>query len=355
MEQQLKSSNDRSSDITNAILPLPPELLYDILDYLSLEDTISFTFCRWEFLLASLDFLKHKVGPTLQHLNSLAVLFNENQWPRSWLYKIVQSSIQFEQPILRDIYVLTDIFEDIDCPDRIMRYIISTCAESNWPISHGCVLRDFKGIGGLYLQRTPHAIFDTDKLGMSILHVSILSRAPQVFDVIHRILKETPETEKVEYINKLDCIGHTALIYTISTCSVDMLDALVHVRADINRRDLFGFTPLIEAGYFGYREIIDYLIKYGAVFTAQDGVGHSILEHIMNGKAEMKQQLLEHISPFASQEQLDRALIYDFENTSGYTATLVKLGANPDNVGLSAGNVQSNSSSSKVLESDIPK
>jgi ankyrin repeat protein len=118
---------------------------------------------------------------------------------------------------------------------------------------------------------------------------------------------------------------------------------------------LFGFTPLIEAGYFGYREIIDCLIKHGAVFTAQDGVGHSILEHIMNGKAKMKQQLLEHISPFASQEQLDRALIYDFENTSGYTATLVKLGANPDNVGLSAGDVQSNSSSSKVLESDIPE
>ncbi|KAJ5974896.1 hypothetical protein N7481_008603 [Penicillium waksmanii] len=354
MEQQLKSSNDRSSDTNNAILPLPLELLYDILDCLSLEDTISFAFSRWDFLLASLDFLKHKVGPTLRHLNFLAVLFNESRWPRSWLYKIVQSSLQCEQPILRDICILTGIFEDIDCPERIMRYIISTCAESNWPISHSCVLRGFKGIGGLYLQRSPHAIFDTDKLGMSILHVSILSRAPQVFNVVHRILKATPEPEQVDFVNKLDCMAHSALTYAISTCSVDMLDALILVGANINRRDRFGFTPLIEAGYFGYREIIDCLIRHGAVFTARDGVGHSILEHIMNGKAEMKQQLLEHISPFASQEQLDSALRYDFENTNGHTATLVKLGANPENVGLSAGDIQSNSSSSKALESDIP-
>lgn len=162
-----------------------------------------------------------------------------------------------------------------------MRYIIFTCAESNWLISHSCVLRGFKGISGLYLQRNPHAIFDTDKLGMSILHVSILSRAPQVFDVVHRILKRTPEPEKVDYVNKLDCMGQTALTYAISTYSVDMLDALVHVGADINRRDFFGFTPLIEAGYFGYREIIDCLIKHGAVFTARDGVGHCILEHII--------------------------------------------------------------------------
>ncbi|KAJ5796989.1 uncharacterized protein N7518_005529 [Penicillium psychrosexuale] len=131
-----------------------------------------------------------------------------------------------------------------------------------------------------------------------------------------------------------------------------MFDALVLVGANINRRDLFVLTPVNEAGYSGYREIIDCLIKHGAVFTARDGVGHSILEHIMNDKGEIKQQLLEHISPFASQEQLDRALRYDFENTNRHTAMLVKLGANPENVGLSA-DIHSNSSSSKALEHDM--
>jgi ankyrin repeat protein len=116
-----------------------------------------------------------------------------------------------------------------------------------------------------------------------------------------------------------------------------MLDALALVGAKVNHRGLFGYTPLIEAGYLGYREIIDCLIKHGAVFTARDGVGHSILGHIIAGQGEMKEQLLEHLSPFASQVQLDRALRYDFDNTNQHTAVLVKLGANPNNVGLSAG------------------
>lgn len=333
------SDKKEATDITHTILPLPPELLYNILDYLSFEDTISFAFCRWDFLLASLDFLKHKVGPTLRHLSTMAVLSNENRWPRSWLYNIALSSIQREQPILRDICILTDIFEDIDCPQRIMRCIISACAESNWPVSHSCVLRGFKGIGSFYLQRSPHAIFDTDKLGMSILHVAILNRAPQVLNVVHRILKEMPEPEKADYVNQLDCMGHTALTYAISTFSVDMLDALVNIGANVNRRDRFGFTPLIEAGYFGYREIIDCLVRHGAEFTARDGVGHSILEHIMNGACEMKEQLLEHIGSLASQEQLDTALRYDFENKTRYMVVLIKLGAKPENVGLSAGDI----------------
>jgi hypothetical protein len=337
MEQQLKSSNDRSSDITSAILSLPPELLYDILDYLSLEDTISFVFCRWDFLLASLGFLTQKVGPTLRNLNFLAVLFNENKWQMSWLYKIAQSSIHCEQPLLRDICILTNIFKDIDCPARIMQNIIFECAKSQWPVSHRCVLRDFKGIGALYLQRSPCAIFDTDKLGMSILHLSILSRSPQVFNVVHRILKGMSGQEQAEYVNQLDCMGHSAMTYAISTRSVNMLDALALVGAKVNHRGLFGYTPLIEAGYLGYREIIDCLIKHGAVFTARDGVGHSILGHIIAGQGEMKEQLLEHLSPFASQVQLDRALRYDFDNTNQHTAVLVKLGANPNNVGLSAG------------------
>jgi hypothetical protein len=197
-----------------------------------------------------------------------------------------------------------------------MQNIIFECAESQWPVSHSCVLRGFKGIGALYLQRSPCAIFDTDKLGMSILHHSILSRSPQVSNVIHRILKEMSKQEQAEYVNQLDCMGHSAMTYAISTRSVNMLDALALLGVSINRRDLFGFTPLIEAGYFGDREIIDCLMKHGAVFTARDGVGHSILEHIIKGQGEKKQQLLEHLSPLYSQEQLDRALRYDFENTN---------------------------------------
>ncbi|KAJ5976454.1 hypothetical protein N7481_010161 [Penicillium waksmanii] len=355
MEQQLKSSNDRLSDITSAILSLPPELLYDILDFLSLEDTISFVFCRWDFFIASLDFLKNKVGPTLRHLNALAILFNGNQWPRSWLYKIVQSSIQCEQPILRDICILTNIFEDIECPERIMGSIISTCAESEWPVSHSCVLRGFQGIGGFYLQRSPHAVFDTDKLSMNILHVAILRRAPQVFNVVHRILKEMSKSEQADYVSQLDRMGHTAMTYAISTRSVDMLNALVLIGTNVNRRGLLGYTPLIEAGYLGYREIIESLIRHGADVTARDSVGHSVLEHIMNGESEMKQQLLENIIPHASQEQIDRALRYDHENTNQHTAMLVKLGANPENVGLSAGDIHFNLSPLKDLEYDIPE
>jgi hypothetical protein len=85
------------------IFSLPIELLYDILDYLSVEDIGSFVFCRWDFFLSSVEFLKRIVGLILRNLAGLITLFARYSWPKSWLQYIIQYTIRSEQSILRDI------------------------------------------------------------------------------------------------------------------------------------------------------------------------------------------------------------------------------------------------------------
>ena len=57
------------------ILSLPIELLYDILDYLPVEDIVSFVVCRWDIFVSSVEFLRYKVGLTVKNLNDLITLF----------------------------------------------------------------------------------------------------------------------------------------------------------------------------------------------------------------------------------------------------------------------------------------
>lgn len=118
----------RQTQATHVILSLPPELLYDILDHLSVGDLISFTFCRWDLFNVLVDYLRRRIGPTFKKLKRLAMLFNDNRWPKPWLQKIARNSIQCEQPILRDVDILRSIFHNIGRPETIVRRIIYTCA-----------------------------------------------------------------------------------------------------------------------------------------------------------------------------------------------------------------------------------
>lgn len=328
----------RQTQATHVILSLPPELLYDILAHLSVGDLISFTFCRWDLFYALVDYLRRRIGPTFRNLKPLAMLFNDNRWPKPWLQKIARNSIQCEQPILRDVDILRSIFDDIGRPETAMRRIIYTCVEQNLPVSHSCMYNRYPGIGSLYLHQSPHAIFDKDSmLGMSILHLSILMRSPSVFKIIHGVLQNMAESERREYISQIDWNGNTALTYAINASSAHMIDHLVCDGADINRRGCFGITPLMEASHYGSTDIMDCLIRNGADITSRDSLGHSILEHIIGSNCDTKEQLLEHICPLVSQEQLDRALKYDFENTAQHMEVLVNLGANGESAGILAG------------------
>jgi len=65
------------------ILELLTELLYDVLDYLSTENLVSFAFCRWDLFQALIGFIESKARPSLQILGHLLTLF-EKTWPKKW-------------------------------------------------------------------------------------------------------------------------------------------------------------------------------------------------------------------------------------------------------------------------------
>lgn len=116
-QRQHQSEFARSHDAHHPanILELPTELLYDALDYLSTEDLVSFAFCRWDMFHALIGFLERKARPSLQGLGLLVTLFEE-QWPRKWLRIIVPICARSEQPILRDLETLVELFEDNHWP-----------------------------------------------------------------------------------------------------------------------------------------------------------------------------------------------------------------------------------------------
>jgi hypothetical protein len=116
------------------ILSLPVELLYDILDYLPVADVVSFVFCRWDFFLASTDFLKHEIGPSLKNLETLTKLFMRYPWPKRWLQCIIQRAISDEPPILRDIDSLMAVHARNLLPEDVFRVTVRNCTEYNSPI-----------------------------------------------------------------------------------------------------------------------------------------------------------------------------------------------------------------------------
>lgn len=287
---------------------MPAELLLEILEYLSVEDLISFTFCRWDFFQASVGFFKGKIGPSIQNVDALVCLFNEKYWPKHWLQAIVQNSARSEQSILQDIDILIQLFETTGWPEKEFRDIVHLCASFKLPILHSCLDCGFHEVARLSLQRSARAIFDTNNLKMSTLHISILARATEIVNVLEVILRDMPESNRIEYVNQLDEVGHTALAYAITSSSIAFIDTLIRAGADVDRRDRLGYTSLMDACHLGRDKVIDCLVDYGADVTATNNFNQSILEHIMMGESQKKHAHLRRLCPRTSQEQLNRAL-----------------------------------------------
>ena len=77
-------------------------------------------------------------------------------------------------------------------------------------------------------------------------------------------------------INELDPYGKTPLMYACLHCTLEIVKALVGEGADVNKRDLLGWTPLF---YCKDAAIADYLLSVGADIKAQDYRGNSLLIH----------------------------------------------------------------------------
>lgn len=194
-------SNNENGQLAVDIIPLPAELIYDILDYLSVENIIAFVFCRWDFFQASVGFLTHKVGPTLQSLDSLVEAFKDKHWPKQWLWDLIQKSTKSGKSSLRGFNSLLALFKKNEWPENVLRDIVSACASRGLPISHSCLHCKFHEGAILYLQKDPRAILDTNESQMTVLHVSILFRATKCVEAIEVILRDMAEPDRVSYVN----------------------------------------------------------------------------------------------------------------------------------------------------------
>jgi hypothetical protein len=140
------------------IFSLLIELLYDTLDYLSVEDVGSFVFCRWDLFLSSVEFLKRTVGPSIRNLGGLITLFARHPWPKSWLQCIVQHAINSEPSILRDIDSLIAVNSRTNLSEDVFQEIVRGCTEYNWPIFYSMLNCRSYEAANQYLIHSPCAI-----------------------------------------------------------------------------------------------------------------------------------------------------------------------------------------------------
>lgn len=327
---QLQSTN-RPDDNENPqlavnIIPLPAELIHDILDHLPVQDVVAFVSCRWDFFQASIDFLIDRVGPTFQGLDSLVNAVIHKHWPRQWLWDLMQRSVSVKLS-LRGFRSLLNLFERNEWPENELRDIVSACVKDKLPISHSWLSSDFHEQAVLYLQEEPEAVLDMNVAKMSVLQISILVRATKCVETIDAILQDMTEPERVAYINHLDDCNNTALDYAIRISPVPIIAALIRLGADLDNRDKLGFTPLMNACHLGRDEAIHCLIDHGANVTATNNFGESALESIMMGDSKTKNSLLRRLCGRANQRQKNTALVHALNFNKQFLDVLIECGA----------------------------
>ncbi|CAG8892843.1 unnamed protein product [Penicillium nalgiovense] len=304
-----KSGRIHGTQSPAKILELPTELLYDVLDYSSTEDLVSFAFCRWDLFQALIGVLESKARPSLQNLGHLPI------YARS------------EQPILRDLRTLVELFEDSHWPKEHLRGIILESARRDQPTLHSCVDLGFEEVACRYLRIRPHALFDLNFLHMTALHISILRRAHTVVQEIEIIAQNMPEIDQVEYFDRHDDLQNTPLYYAITTSSPDIASMLISAGSIIDFRDILGYTPLMTACYLGRDEVVHCLVDHGADMQATNNSNLSVLECIVIGESRTKETLLQRICPYATQAQLNRALRLAVNKKSELVGILLRFGA----------------------------
>ncbi|KAJ5481368.1 hypothetical protein N7475_000180 [Penicillium sp. IBT 31633x] len=286
------------------ILKLPTELLYDVLDYLSTEDLMSFA-----------------ARPSLQSLGHLITLFEET-WPKKWLRIIVPICALSEQPILRDLGALVELFEDSHWPKEQLRDIILESARHDQPAVHSCVELGFEEVACRYLRKSPYALFDTNILHMTALHISVLKRLHTVVEEIGAIAQNMPEFDRVEFVNRLDDIQNTPLDYAIMTSSSTIVNILISAGARIDDTDRLGYTPLMNACHLGRHKVVHCLVDRGADIRATNCLSLSDLECIVIGESRTKEV------------QLNRALWLAVNDKKALVGILLKFGADGQYAGI---------------------
>jgi hypothetical protein len=331
------------------ILSLPVELLYDILDCLPVADVVSFVFCQWDLFLASTDFLKHEIGPSLKNLETLTKLFMRYPWPKRWLQCIIQRAISDEPLILRDIDTLMAVHAGNRLPEDVFRVTVHNCTEHNSPILDSRITCDHHEAIDHYLRSCQCAIFDTNGLKMTPLHIAAMKQDTKTVETICKVLQNMNESKESIYIDQRDKLNNTALSWAILKASLPIVQALVRAGADVNQRDAIS-TPLMDACYQGDETIIAYLMDCGADIAIRNSFHQSALEYIMIGDSQKKHDLLRQLGRSASQTQLNQALLHAFDTSKEFCPILVQCGADPRDVGLETEHYHSNLDTSELLD-----
>ncbi|KAJ6004605.1 hypothetical protein N7540_012974 [Penicillium herquei] len=308
------STKERYSASPTTILRLPIELLYNVLECLSMRDVISFTFCRWDFFLGSIGFLTKKIGPAFRHLDALAAVFNDNRWPSIWLLQILQHTLEIPETILQDFDVFLSVFEETGGTANVLRDVVRKCATCRLSTLHGCLSCKLYHMSSLYLRRNPSAVFQRACGNITVLHIVAVSGPLYLLEVIVEILKDMPQSCRASYIDQRDDLGNTALTYALKAPSVQPIDVLVRAGGDYNQRDASGFTLLMNACFHGFDQTAKYLIRCGANVTARNNFDHSALELVMMGESCSKDELFRCLQPYLNQSQLNKALWNDWNN-----------------------------------------
>ena len=81
-------------------------------------------------------------------------------------------------------------------------------------------------------------------------------------------------------------ITPSQLNVAISKGDLAKVQQLVGIGVDVNKKDERSITPLMYAILFKQTQIVDYLIRNGADYNAEDANGLTILDYVKKSKSE---------------------------------------------------------------------
>jgi len=112
-----------------------------------------------------------------------------------------------------------------------------------------------------------------DKYGFSPLHITIHNHAINWLPIANYLLDKGANPNGRQRFN-----GKSPLHAAIGTGNIDLVRKLVEHGADINHIDIWGNTPLFEAGWKGDMAIAEYLLEVSAERNIE------IRRHVNNNK-----------------------------------------------------------------------
>ena len=149
------------------------------------------------------------------------------------------------------------------------------CATGN--IHDAAACGDLETLHAL-VKKDPDAIYLTDKLGKTPLHIAVGAKQRAVMEWLMETAQRRGNEAAHEYINQPDRTGMTPLHVAAMLGRKDEAQWLLSHGANIAAMDNFGDTPLHTAAVFGMGHLVPLLLEYGADLQAKNAAGKTPFE-----------------------------------------------------------------------------